>query len=125
MAVEPTQGAAGARIGLLRPTAIFVTSVVALPVFVVSAYLLAWFAPEITAPGCGTASDWLDDYDATFLWLWGAAAGGAASASLVIALVRIRSQRWWAWALATLVATAFMLLATSRLAAAAWCPPPG
>jgi hypothetical protein len=118
MAPEPPRTAVGAA----RFALMLVTAGVTLPAIVVCAYVLVWFAPELTSPGeCPTSSVWLDNHDSTILWLAGAAGAGAASTLLVVALRRMRGRRWWVWPLACLVSMAFMLAAISRIGEAAWC----
>jgi hypothetical protein len=123
MAVEPARGTVGVGSRAVRSAVTLVTAGVASPVILPSVYMLVWFAPEVTAPGCWTGSGWLRDYDSTILWLCSAAAVGLASTSLIVALRRMRTRRWWVWPLTTLVATAFLVFAISWMDTAAWCPP--
>jgi hypothetical protein len=123
MPVEPVRSTVGVGSRAVRSAVMLVTAGLAVPIILLSVYMLAWFAPEVTAPGCWTSSGWLRDYDSTILWLCSAAAVGLALTSVIVALRRMRTQRWWVLPLTSLVATRFMVFAISRMGAAAWCPP--
>jgi hypothetical protein len=122
MAVEPPRSTVGIGSRAVRSAVTLVTAGLALPIILLSVYMLAWFAPEVTAPGCWTGSGWLRDFDSTILWLGSAAAVVLASISIIVAYRRMRTRRWWVLPLTTLVATGFMVFAISRMGAAAWCP---
>src|SRR5262245_42744575 len=123
MAVEPVRSTVGVGSRAVRAAVTLVIAGLASPVILLSVYMLVWFAPVVTAPGCWTDAGWLSDYDSTILWLCSAVAVGLASTSVIVALRRIGTRRWWVWPLTTLVATAFLVFAISSMDAATWCPP--
>ncbi|WBB68829.1 hypothetical protein [Micromonospora sp. WMMD812] len=94
------------------------------PAMVVTAWLLAWYRPAITSPGCDQPWSWWQRHDGAFFWLAAGVAGVAGTLCLGLGAARLhRSRRWWLWLLSAVALLLVASLTAVRLGHAAWCPP--
>lgn len=90
----------------VRTAAAIVASILLVPLLLLNAYLLLWFAPEVTAP---------DGDPGACLWGTIFVLSAASAACLAFGWRRRQADRWWIWLLAAAVLLVAAWPAVNRL----------